>query len=368
MKKIVVLTALLALTGPSNAYRRSDFAFAFIGGQNSVYGKPGHIPDAIRAAYPDIPFVELKIGDGSPAATQAGMYEQVTQVYEFAKNEQTLKDKHVILMGGSQGGLVAQALIEMYGDKVPFVFDSLMTYVSPLAGQYGLPYDWEPLVTNAIQQGSTPILQEVAKSLGIKDIPIAIKDNRIITVGEALNPKTSVLSKEMLDTITNIIKIPIRDGFEKNDYSIMRYFFYNPIALKKIALAGYWRDPLHQDEYLKGNGFLPLINNEIKHPDADRYKKNISALNWVVFLWAAQDNVIKPPRSAIKCSYKWGSKTDVEEFTETDQYQKDLLGLKNKYENGHLILDVLEHTNHSCSTAQASETALRHINTLLRRS
>lgn len=361
MKKIVVLTTLLALAGVSTAYRRSDLAFCFIGGLNSSYGNLGRIPRTIRDTYPGIPFVELKNGDGSRAATQIGLYKQLNQLYEFAKNEPTLTGKDVILIGGSQGGLLAQAFIEMYRDKLPFNIIVLMTLASPLAGQYGLNDDWESMVTNTIQEGGTPFLQKIAESVGINRTPIALKNNEVVHVSEALSPETSALSKQTFDTITNLVKIAIQ-----GDFSLLRFIFYNPIGQDLISLAGFWRDPMRKEEYLSGNKFLPLINNEIAHTNAARYKTNIMALDRIVFFWAGKDATVKPSCSGSKRFYKWGSTTDLESsFEETNQYKDNLLGLKTMLEAGRLFIEYLPNDGHSCESDDAVERMLKHIRAIV---
>ncbi len=369
MKKIYLLAALLTLASTGNAYRRTDFAICFIGGLNSLYGQPNSIACAIRDTHPDIPFVELKIGDGSQAATRVGMYHQVGQICSFALNTPSLAGKHVILICGSQGGLVGQAFIEMYGDKLPFTIDSFMTCASPLGGQYGLPDGWENDVDKIISQSGLTTLQQIAGLLGIKEYPMITSRKKTITIGMALaqleEMKRAEDARDVLAPIRAVIAKLVK-AFVRKDFSLIRFVFYNPIGQDLISVAGYWRDPKHRLDYLSFNGFLPYINNEREHVNAARYKANMSALNWAIFLWAGKDNTVKPPCSGSKCFYKWGSTTDLESgFKDTMQYQQDLLGLGTMFNEGRLLIEELPNDTHAFNSAEAIAAGLRYFDMIV---
>ncbi|CAJ1426675.1 unnamed protein product, partial [Effrenium voratum] len=47
-------------------------------------------------------------------------------------------------------------------------------------------------------------------------------------------------------------------------------------------LANLWHDPLHQEEYLKGNVFLPRANGEVESSDTERHRRNFIRLGRAV--------------------------------------------------------------------------------------
>ncbi|MCL5436953.1 MAG: hypothetical protein M1549_03710 [Candidatus Dependentiae bacterium] len=364
MRKLFLCTALLLLACTGNAYRRDDFAIVFIGGYDSVYGQPTPIAIAIRNAYPDIPFVELKIGDGTQGATHTGLYRQLDQIYKFALQTPALNGKHAILIGGSQGGVLAQGFIEMYGDKLPFAIDSLMTIASPIGGEYGLPDSWENTVDTVVFNGDKILLQQLLAAFGIKEYIFSSDDGaRTLTLGEAVAEGMSV--RDITTPVRKVIAAAIKK-LVKKDFGLIRFIFYNPLGQDLISIAGYWRDPMHRLDYLAFNAYLPYINNEREHVNAARYKANMSALQYAVFFWAGKDNVVKPPCSGAKRFYKWGSKTDVEAaFTDTMQYQQNLLGLKTLYDAGRLVIQELPNDTHSCDSSEAIAAGLQQFATIV---
>ncbi len=363
MKKIYLLLTALLLACTTNTYRRTDFAIAFIRGLNGVYGSPSDIANAIRTVYPNIPYVELSIGDGSAAATQTGMYRQLSQLYSSAISNATLAGKHVILIGGSQGGLLAQAFVEMYGHRLPFTIDSLMTIAGPLGGQYGLPSGWEATVDTVVWHGDSILLQELINLFGIKSYTVALRNGETLTIGEALDQ--AKVTRDILDPLRTLIAQVAKD-FIRNNFSLIRFIFYNAIGQDLVSVAGYWRDPNHKSEYLASNSFLPYINNEITHADSNRYRSNLVALNRIVFFWAGQDGTVTPSCSGSKRFYRWGSTTELENsFRDTMQYQQNLLGLGTMLDIGRLFIEYLPNDGHSCNSAEAIAAGLRQFDAIV---
>lgn len=362
MKKLLLgFVLVFGFVQVGEAYRRSDFAIYYIRGLNSTED-PTTVALEIHNAYPDIPLVVGKIGDGSPAATQTGMYRQLAQLYADASTHPTLAGKHVIVFGSSQGGMLAQAFVEMYGDRLPFTIDSLMTLASPIGGQFGLPDGWEAYVDLVVWHGDAIVLQQILSFLGIKDYLITLGD-RSLTLETAV--AESAQTRDILDPLRTEIARLLKE-FVRNDWPLVDIVFYNAIGQDLISVAGYWKDPQNQTGYRTFNSFLPYINNEVTHANSERYRANLANLNRIVFIWAGLDGVVKPPCSGGKRFYKPGSRTELEQsFTETDQYKQNLLNLGHMYNNGRLFIEYLPYDGHGCISEQGISTGLYHFNAIV---
>ena len=97
-----------------------------------------------------------------------------------------------------------------------------------------------------------------------------------------------------------------------------------------LTIANYWNDPLHTAEYLAGDIFLPLVNNnnDSKFADKQKYllhKENFSKLKNLVLIGGPQDGVITPWQSALFGFYD--AKLDVIEMEKQRVYIEDWFGL-----------------------------------------
>jgi palmitoyl-protein thioesterase len=123
-------------------------------------------------------------------------------------------------------------------------------------------------------------------------------------------------------------------------------FAYSYLMQHFVSFAGYWKDPLHYQEYLNGNIFLPYLNNEITHQDNDLFKENISNLATMVLVQSTEDEVVVPRASCHFGFYDIGSLTHITSLYDSPLYQDDLLGLKTLDESGRLHL-LFAHCSHS---------------------
>ena len=72
----------------------------------------------------------------------------------------------------------------------------------------------------------------------------------------------------------------------------------------KLALSGLAKDYLgpvvmyrdldNIDDYLERSEFLPYLNNEVKHKNADKYRNRILSLNSATFIKWDYDTVVYP--------------------------------------------------------------------------
>jgi len=101
---------------------------------------------------------------------------------------------------------------------------------------------------------------------------------------------------------------------------------YNSFSQSILAQANYLRDPLRIPQYLAGNTFLPLINNE--NAVNQTYAKNFQSLDQLVCVKALQDTMVIPNESEWFGFYQDGSIQNVLSMESTAWYQQDLFGLK----------------------------------------
>lgn len=137
-------------------------------------------------------------------------------------------------------------------------------------------------------------------------------------------------------------------------------FLYSKIFQQQVSLAGYWHDTLHHDAYLKKCQFLPYLNNEIDHTYQQQFKENICSLEYMVLVNSTQEDIIEPVASCHFGYYKKGSLSDVEDFLHSDQYTKDLIGLKTLYDQDRLILKMAH-----CTHAQYQEDEANFVQNTL---
>jgi hypothetical protein len=62
-------------------------------------------------------------------------------------------------------------------------------------------------------------------------------------------------------------------------YYLDYLFAYLPFAQNLIVTFNDFKMPEKLDEYYKYSSFLPFLNNEVSHPDSERYRANIMRLN-----------------------------------------------------------------------------------------
>lgn len=118
----------------------------------------------------------------------------------------------------------------------------------------------------------------------------------------------------------------LKDVLEKDKKEIYK-LFYTKLAQKNISCAGYWKDPFHYEKYLQNSEFLPLLNNEKIHENAQQYKNNIMALNTMVLVASLREQEIKPRQSSLFWFYQPGSDTIIETFDARYNAAHDPLGL-----------------------------------------
>jgi palmitoyl-protein thioesterase len=146
---------------------------------------------------------------------------------------------------------------------------------------------------------------------------------------------------------------------------------YTPLYQSLYSFAGYWKDPYQYEAYLANSTFLPYLNNE--SPNLEEYeergfnyqqnRERILSLDNFVMIWSANDDVISPPQSGrfefydIVCSTRKtpgcqeriaNDSLKVQDFFNSSQYVKDLLGLRTLFHSGklHMLETNCTHSGH----------------------
>lgn len=141
------------------------------------------------------------------------------------------------------------------------------------------------------------------------------------------------------------------------------YALYSWALQKYTSVAGYWRDTLHYDSYMKYCRFLPCLNNERNHPLSEQFKKRICDLSAMVLVMSDHDDIIEPVESCQFGFYKVGSKTEIEGLQDSPWYKDDNLGLKTLNESGRLHFKIAHctHTGYQEDESNFVENTLPYL-------
>ncbi len=123
------------------------------------------------------------------------------------------------------------------------------------------------------------------------------------------------------------------------------HILYSKAIQKIVGFAGYWHDTMHYDRYIKKACFLPYINNEIPHPDEALFKQNICSLKNMILVMSTKEDIVEPRISCHFGFYKKGSKEEIENLVDSQDYKEDKLGLKTLNESGRLHLRLADCTH-----------------------
>lgn len=230
----------------------------------------------IKKYLPGVYVKSITLGQGKITSI-ANMLDQVKWLKQEMEKDERLHDG-CIMIGHSQGGLVARYFVEKYNNPRVYVY---ISWGTPQSGIFGSP--------GSIDQ---------------------------------------------------------RFGWLKIIESYAHKFAYSCFMQKFISFAGYWKDPLHYQTYLKKCRFLPYLNNEVDHPQAALFKNNICSLAKMVLVQSTLEDVVDPADSSHFGFYPPGSLETIEQLYNSQWYQSDKLGLKTLAESGRLIFKFA-HCTHS---------------------
>jgi len=278
----------------------------FMHGVNDNHNEFDGMQENIRQIDPNVTMYSLPVCDDT--ASYANLWNQGLQVMDRMRERIALapeiyKDGYVLL-SHSQGALTARTVVERMDDHNIHTFIGL---AGPQVGEFGIP-----------------------------DSPGENKYLEPAKVGKDL----------VFELVFSGLKA---DAFQQ-----------------WLSFANYWYDPRPSyglvgtpyKDYLEGNTFLPVFNNDPnrgtqgpvkKKDDAEgaRYKTNLLRLKQAVFTAGTTDNMIIPYNSGVWETYGPDGKTIVP-LKSTPLWTEDWLGLRQLDESGRLTLKVGDGVCHTC--------------------
>ncbi|XP_073341679.1 lysosomal thioesterase PPT2-like [Pagrus major] len=118
---------------------------------------------------------------------------------------------------------------------------------------------------------------------------------------------------------------------------------YNRIG-QKVSICDYWNDPHQRPRYLKGNGFLPLLDGDKPHNDMKAWRGNFLRINKLVLIGGPDDGVITPWQSSHFGFYD--SNENIVEMRNQEFYKNDTFGLKTLDARGDVTMCVHSGVKH----------------------
>lgn len=134
------------------------------------------------------------------------------------------------------------------------------------------------------------------------------------------------------------------DWYMRSKYDVWKYVYTS--WGQTFSFANYWKDPYHYTEYLRINHYLPVLDNEVNHPNAERYKTNFLRTKRIVLIGGKDDGVIEPWQSCHFGFHPNGSDRTVLNFNETRAYTKDWYGLKTLHSRGGIAIHSIPGVEH----------------------
>lgn len=277
----------------------------FMHGVGDNHNEFGSMQDWIREIDPNVTMYSLPVCDDT--ASYANLWDQGQQIMDrireqIAASPDIYQDGYTFL-SHSQGALTARTVVERMDDHNIHTFIGL---AGPQAGEFGIP---------------------------------KACDNELLC-------ELSKLGKDLV-------------------FSVVFTGLKADVFQQYLSFANFWNDPRpsyalgtpHQD-YLDGNTFLPVLNNDPQRAtqgpfkkkddtEAARYKANLLRLKQAVFTAGTTDDMIMPYNSGVWEFYDATGKNIVP-LKETALWTEDWLGLRELDESGRLNLSVAEGVCHTC--------------------
>jgi len=135
------------------------------------------------------------------------------------------------------------------------------------------------------------------------------------------------------DTMTDFFCTTLR--------GLMALGAYSDLVRKRLVQAQYFKDPLRYQEYLDKNIFLPYLNNEVEEKRNEAYADNLKALDLMVLYMWKQDETVVPRESSLFGVYNATTKS-IQQLRDQDLYKEDWIGLKSLDGQGKLVMEEIE--------------------------
>jgi len=214
------------------------------------------------------------------------------------------------LIGYSLGGLITRAAVEQ--GKLPRVY-TLVNLAAPQRGICGFPYTWDDRFdqrTNALIPWDK-------------------------SIDEAITQHISCCK-----SIFDCIRRPC-ESVEKKVYRLLSSRYLQSLT----SIANIWHEPGKEKSYRKNNLFLPLINNEKKHPNQNVHASNLASVATFLNLSGSKETTVEPA-----CSTNWdypkgANRRKIEPLEKSSIYTQ--LGLQDMERSGAFIRETVVATHGS---------------------
>lgn len=217
----------------------------------------------------------IEFGDGITDSLFFRNDWQAAKICQKLMNDPDFAGKEISLVGMSQGGIVARAIVERCdGLKV----HTLMTYGAPHAGN------------------SVPL-------------------NGIRTITQYWHEACDMWWCPFVD-------------------HMLRYFLEFTLAWDWGAPQEYCRPWWSADRYYEHSSFLPRLNNELPDKDAKFKERLTNVKNFGMWRWV--DDFVVVPRDS-SWFFSWDEERHPIELKELQMYEEDWVGLKTLYESDRLF-------------------------------
>eukprot|EP01116_Phalansterium_solitarium_P013562 TRINITY_DN30953_c0_g1_i1.p2 TRINITY_DN30953_c0_g1~~TRINITY_DN30953_c0_g1_i1.p2 ORF type:complete len:289 (-),score=48.93 TRINITY_DN30953_c0_g1_i1:60-926(-) len=113
-------------------------------------------------------------------------------------------------------------------------------------------------------------------------------------------------------------------------------YLYTAREQDRYSPANYWRDPYHEEAFLRRVVFLPIMNNETFNDKSQEFKDNFLQLQKLVLYGSPDDGTIVPWQSAF-FGYWSADKKSMVAMENQSVYTNDYFGLRSLNEQGRLV-------------------------------
>ena len=122
--------------------------------------------------------------------------------------------------------------------------------------------------------------------------------------------------------------------------TLVDYFVYFKKIQESIGPSGYFRTAAHIDDFKKSNSFLVNLNNNPNKEEREKERERFINLDSLILIGFEKDKMISPKETAEFGIFN--EKFEVLKMNETEEYKKDLFGLKNLKESNKIHIFYLK--------------------------
>mmetsp|Transcript_59873 Transcript_59873/g.129799 ORF Transcript_59873/g.129799 Transcript_59873/m.129799 type:complete len:359 (+) Transcript_59873:81-1157(+) len=171
-------------------------------------------------------------------------------------------------------------------------------------------------------------------------------DHRVHTLISLAGPQLGIYGSAWLSLFGSAPEISIAALMGAQSFHSLAY---NQVSQSANSIFNLWNDPLHQDEFLAGNAFLPMVNG-LSGPVPAGMLANFKRVQRAVFLAGhmdeTSDGVLEPWNSGVFGYFAKGSDSQIQAMSEQDFFEKDTFGLKTLNDTGRLHLEAVSGVRH----------------------